>query len=309
MIAKIKELLRLNYNLYAQNVIQISPCVFLIDKRYILKKTNKKTEYIYTYLYSTNLENVILPLKTLSGNFTFNYNNELYYLMPFVENIPYPNSRKILELKNELSKLHKSTSHSAKLKINKIYKKLYLIYKTLNVKFSLIETFIREIEIKDNYDDLDLIFLNNYNFYLRLKQIMYESQKVIHKYLDEEFPVNYSLIHMYPEVTHFLSNNKKFLISFEKAKIGLPIIDIYRFYILNEDNEINVVRIVKEWLDEYNHPFYTNYFFFMTAYTYLLLIDDTSDKKCSIEKYLYVIEKIKKVLFLTEKKETSDNEY
>ena len=82
--------------------------------------------------------------------------------------------------------------------------------------------------------------------------------------------VYYSFIHNNPKKSHLLvSNGNSYLISLEKSKMGIPSLDIVKFYLENESLNIDIKELIIDYFSKYDDDFYINYFYFFVMLYYI----------------------------------------
>ncbi len=258
-----------------------------IKEGYVVKKTNRKSDKIYQYLNSQNVHNVVYPEKK------YVLNNEKYLEFPYYDEIDYPSSKKLLNLKDAIMELHDKT------KTMKVIKKrnmryFYKIYYKLDMKFSLLELYIRECENNVNHNDNDWIILSKYHIYLDCKKELYRLQKKLHNLVDKNTSAYYAVNHFKPDITHLVNNS---LISLDHAKIAIVTSDIAKIYVANEYIDIDWFNFVDSWLNNYEGEIYKVYFKFLVLYIFILNVNiDNVNEYTSLNSYVQINNKIKKFL-------------
>lgn len=270
-----------------KNIKRISLKCYLInaENKYIVKKKERNTKFIFDYLKSQGVDNVIYP------QYVIKYNNDYFEIYSFVKEYDYPESKKVLNLKDALIEIQQKTLIRKRLS-KKEYKKLYRLYQTLDIKFKILEMTVRKSEANLYKTDDDWILLSKYHIFLDAKKEMYKLQKMIHKYIDDRIEVDYSIIHNKPSLNHLINHQ---LISFEDAKLGVVVSDISKFYVLNEFVNIDWKSEIDGWLSIYESEFYKTYFKFLVLYIYMINFN-IENNKMTIDSYLLFSTKIKKVL-------------
>ncbi len=256
---------------------------------YFIKESIKKNDDLYLYLKSINVNSINYPIDYIVVD------NIRYNIFEYLEDIYHPDDKKIIELKNALIDLHFKTQ-TKKTLTSKNFKYLKRIYEKLDFRFKNLELFQRTIEVKKEKNDYDWIILSKYNIYLDAKKELYNLNKKINKTITNKISIYYAINHTNPNINHLLNNK---LVSIDKAKFGIVVSDIAKFYIENDYINIDWFNLIDEWLNKYNDNFYKVYFKFLVLYIYILnlniltLIDDYK-----INNYIRISEKIKKFLNL-----------
>lgn len=195
-----------------------------------------------------------------------------------MNDIKYSSKRRVLLQIKEYNQLHLSSIIDKKINKRNEISKLYYIFKKLEYKFNILETFIREVENKGKFSYEDLLVLSNYKFILLAKQKLSEKQLLIHNYIKEKEYIKYS----------HLSNIKN--------KIGIPTIDFSYLYCINDDVNINWIEVLKNNIVANYGEFEFNYFLFYTMYMLVLCYEFNTDNNHSIFIFNQVSNKIYKFL-------------
>ena len=166
----------------------------------------------------------------------------------------------------------------------------------LNYQYSIIEAYIKTIE-SQKYDEFSIPILKNYQYILKTKNIMINKNKSIIKAIKEEKSVFFCFLHNNPKIDHLIIvDGNKYLISIDNGVIGIPSLDIAKFYIENQDIYYDISLQIKEYFNSYNDDFYYDYFIFMVILIYLKgLIIDTK-QYISTQSFIYTTDSIKKFL-------------
>lgn len=235
---------------------------------FLIKETSLYMEEKIRYLRSQNVSNIIYPLKNNNDNYISLCNNKLYYLTPFIRDNKMIDEMKFSRLNNELNSLHTNTSYKKELSPLSSKKKFEKIFDYLQYKFNSLESFVRTIEARD-YDEYSILILKDYRYILDAKNVIGRLNKRLIDYVKQKITIDYSVIHNNPKLNHLISTSESdYLISFEKAKIGVPTLDIVKFYIETEDIRINRNEIIKEYFRN-EDSFYFDYFCFFVLFYYI----------------------------------------
>jgi hypothetical protein len=196
--------------------------------------------------------------------------------MDYVRDFDVIGEIKAVSLADELSTLHFNTYFKRQLSVKFSRSKMEELYEYLNYKFSLIEAFIRTLETRP-FDEYSITILKNYHILLDAKQVMERIHKRMISDIKEKKSVYYSFVHNNPKISHLLNyNGHRFLTSIENAKVGIPSLDMAKFYLETEDLNIDSKIIIINYLSKFEDDFYKYYFCFLVLLFYLksLLIYD-----------------------------------
>ena len=238
---QINEILK-KYNLKPHRYINNGK-VTIVDTemgRFAIKK-NLKNKKIFTYL------------KSRSFNYypkNINDEEEEYEITEYLEDIDYPNEQKMLDLINLVTLLHNKTTHYKEVDFDD-YKQIYEDIKN-NIEYltsyyndliTLIDTHIfmspSEYMLARNisriFNALNFCSYEIDNWYDLVKEKTKQRVVVLHNNLD---------------LSHFIKNENSYLLSWDKAKIGIPIFDLYILY-KHHGLDYNFEDILKHYEQSY----------------------------------------------------------
>lgn len=301
----IRSIINESNNLYGIRLKTFSPisnktykCKCESGNEYFLKTTELYTQDKLKFLYNQGIENILYPIKNKRGDFITRNKKNSFYLTTYIPDFYMVNEVKGTNLAHELANLHKNTSFSRQLTAYASRRKMDEIFAYLQYKFSALELFIRTVEAR-KFDEYSIIFLKNYHILLDCKKIMAKLQRKIIDDIKNKKTVNFSFIHNNPKLDHLLySGGMRYLISIEKAKIGIPSLDFAKFYLENEHLNINMKSIITQYFDKLGDEFYFNYFCFLVLLYYVKGIIIIDKDYVSSQSYLYATHSISKFLRL-----------
>lgn len=193
--------------------------------RFVLKKTNNdrnnnEIREIYDYLRTRSFE--YFP-KLLNSD-------DEYEMYEYIEDVPTPDEQKVIDIISMMSLLHNKTTYYKEVSIDTFKEK----YEDIKVKLDDLSKYY--------YDLIELIETRKYmspsEYHLARNITEVFSALDFCKYYLEEW---YTLIskktkerlvtvHNNLRTDHILENKSPYLISWNKAKIDIPIYDFYRLY-------------------------------------------------------------------------------
>ncbi len=271
-------------------------CKAVEGNEYFVKKTDLYTQEKYRFLYHQGVDNVLYPLENTKNEYISKNENDEYYIMPFVSDFYMLDEIKAGRMIDELIHLHKTTSFQKNLSVSHSRRKVEEILDYLNYKFSLIESFIRTLEAQD-FDEYSIPILKNYHILLDSKKIMIKYNKKIIYAIKESKSVYYCFLHNNPKLDHLLiTSGRQYLVSIENGKIGIPSLDIAKFYVENCDLNIDMKTIIKKYFSMYDDDFYFDYFCFLVFLIYIkgLIIDEKD--YITTQSFLYTTQSIEKFI-------------
>ena len=210
------------------------------DGKYIYKETKPNIK-ILDYLKTRNFH--YLP-KLISS-----YNDD-YQITPYLENYDIPQEQKILDLIVLVSLLHSKTTHYKEVDLD-TYKK---IYEDLNNNFEYLYGYYNDlitiIETKVYMSPSEYLLARNISL---IFNTLNENKNRLEKYytlIKEKTNERNVILHNNLKLDHFIKNKETYLISWDKAKIGLPIFDLYKLY-KNHALDFDFKDLLKEYETHY----------------------------------------------------------
>lgn len=235
---EINNLIR-DYNPYAYRKVGNAYIVNTKLKKIVIKKRNKND--LYNYLNSRSFRYYPQILKQ----------DDDYQISEFVNGVDMPNEQKILDMIDLVSLLHYKTTYYKAIDEDD-YKKIYEdISNNIEHLRGYYEDLITIIESKQYYSPSELALAINIS--LVFSSLEYSKAELENwlSLIEKKEKQRFVVLHNNLRLEHFIKNDKAYLISWEKAKIDLPIFDLYKLfkrYSLNYDFE----SILKKY--EKNYP-------------------------------------------------------
>ena len=196
------------------------------DKKYVLKKTNSN---IYDYLESRNFHNYP-NTKTLDN----------YEISEYIEEIDTPYEQKLNDLVEILSILHSKTSYTKD--ITNEYKTIYEdLLNNVEYLYNYYSDMMTIIESKVFMSPSEYLLARNISkVFIKLNELKVDINEW-YNLVENKKSIRQSLIHNNLEINHII--NKK-LISWDKSRKDMPILDLYKMYkknnLVNIDNLLDV---------------------------------------------------------------------
>ena len=159
-----------------------------------------------------------------------NNEDDDYEISEFVEDTEYPNEQKIMDLVSVVSLLHNKTTHFKEVDLED-YKKIYEDV-TNNIEYltSYYNDIITFIETKVYMSPSEYLIARNISkVYASLNFCKGEIDKW-YSMIQNKTKQRYVVIHNNLDLSHFIKSDKVYLTSWRKAKISLPIFDLYILY-------------------------------------------------------------------------------
>lgn len=272
------------------------------NDKYLIKKTKDKANSKYSFLKNEGVDNIVYPIVNNSDVYSSRINdnlyNEIYCVLPFVDDTYVFNETKAKGLIEELQYLHFKTSFYRKLSIGKSRKKMEEILSYLDYKFNLIESYVRTIEAQP-FDEFSIPILKKYKYILESKKVMALYNKKVINAIKEEKSVMYCFLHNNPKIDHLIINSgKKYLISIDNGVIGIPSLDIAKFYIENCDINFDIKTHILDYFTKFNDDFYFDYFVFLVLFIYVKSLIIEKKDYVSTQNFVFVSDSLKMFLNL-----------
>ena len=156
--------------------------------------------------------------------------NDLYLMMEYIDSIDMPMEQKLDDMVDLVGLLHSKTTYYQDVSssdYNDIYEDIKndieYLYSYYNDMMSIIESkvfmspaeYTLSLNISNIYKSLSFCNIKIEDWYKKVKDKNKKRLVVLHNNLD---------------LSHFIRNNKPYLISWDKAKIDIPIFDLYKLY-------------------------------------------------------------------------------
>ena len=297
----------ININDYEPITLKAYKIVSDNGKEYFLKETNAVALQKYQYLYNQGVNNVIYPILNRNESFVTRANDSNYYISDYVKQIKIRNDTRVSNLYNELLILHQQTQIRKSLDPSKSRGKFDELSSQLDYKFRLLEQLVRKIEAK-NLDTFTLPILENYHYILDAKKELVKLQKRLISSIKAHEGVNYSFVHNNPDLDHLLNiKGVNYLSSLDNGKIGINSLDMAKFYVMNEQYDIDFKQLILDKYYDENQLFYYDYFRFLVLVIYIKRMPITIDDYINANSFVDISESIKRYFknFLDYKEETS----
>lgn len=188
--------------------------------RFVIKK-NKVNNEIFSYLKSRNFDYYPSVINDIDDEFQ---------IQEYIEDTNYPKEQKIIDLVNLVSLLHNKTTHYKEVDFED-YKRLY-------------EDISNNIEyLKGYYFDIVTtiethVFMSPYEYLLarnisKINSALNFCENEVEKWyklVENKTKERQVVLHNNLDLSHFIKNDKSYLLSWGKSKIGNPIFDLYVLY-------------------------------------------------------------------------------
>lgn len=205
------------------------------DKGIVVFKKKNNLD-IYKYLDSRNFD--YYP-KIISND------NDSYMMMEYINSIDMPIEQKIDDMIDLVGILHSKTSYYQDISpddYSNIYEdiknNIEYLYSYYNDMMTIIESkvfmspaeYTLSLNVSKIYESLSFCNEKIEDWYKKVKNKTKKRLVVLHNNLD---------------LSHFIRNDKPYLISWDKSRIDIPIFDIYKFY--KNNSNVNFEELLKRY--------------------------------------------------------------
>lgn len=263
----------------------------------IVKQKNNDIYTLYQYLKSRSFD--YFPE-------LIDFNRDDVHVFEFVKGVKMSDEQKAADLTELISLLHNKTSYYKKV-TSDTYKAIYE-----NIQANI-------IDLKTYYSDLfDLYVLNDYNSpseYLFLRNY-YEINNCLifcdaklndwYNLVKDKHEERVSLIHNNLELDHFIKGDKDYLISWDKAVVDSPVLDMINFY-RKEFHNLHFDSIFKTYFNNFELKEEEKQLLFICiAIPEKVVIEGNEYEKCmkisKLYDYIFNTEEVLKPYYSEEKK-------
>jgi len=214
--------------------------VKIIDDRVIKADNNNKK--IFDYLKSRNFNNYL--------EYESRLNDESIY--PYIEDNSIDNYQKGEDMIKVIAELHNKTSYNKEISHEiylNIYNNIIGYIKHLEDYYALL---IENIEYVEFPSPSQSIFISNYTKLLELFDFIKNETNNWYEIVSSSTEERVSLNHGNLRLSHFIRNDKDYLISWDKATFDTPILDIVKFYHHDMYN-VDFKNLIKLYLNKCNY--------------------------------------------------------
>lgn len=282
---------------------------------------NKYTNYKNVTIVDTDKGKFVFKKKTLNNIYeylnarSFNYypkilsdNNDEYVITEYLEDKFMPEEQKMDDMIDLVSLLHNKTTYYKEVSEDE-YKEIYEdISNNIEYLFSYYNDIMTIIESK--------IYMSppEYELAINISKI-YESLSYSHKTLEDWYKKvkdkrkkRLVVLHNNLRLEHFIKNDTPYLISWDKAKIDMPIFDLYKLY-KNSNESFDFRELLKRY--EHNYPLSKDekeLLFILLSLPDKLEFDDNNLNMCiKISKMFNLMERVKLLVLPDNLKDTKKN--
>lgn len=285
------------YEISIDNVNPITNKTYKITdssgKNYFLKETNYNALEKYQFLADQGINNVLYPRLNEHKEYVTRNLSHAFYINDYYEDSTIYREVKAQNLFSELNSLHQQTSFVRQLNASTSRPKFEEITNRLDYKYKMLENYVRSIEAKP-LNIYSMPILANYQYYLDAKKELVRLQKRIISSIKAKDSIEYSFLHNNPQLNHLLNiRGAHYLVSLDSGKIGINSLDMAKYYIENEDLNLDFKTLIgSRYASE--HPFYYDYFRYMILLIYVSRTTIGNDEYANAQTFINTSNSIKK---------------
>lgn len=208
------------------------------------------------YIYKEKKPNIIILdyLKTRSFNYLpklISSYNDNYQITEYLKDYDIPKEQKIIDMISLVSLLHSKTTHYKEIDLDD-YEKIYDdLNNNLEYLYGYYNDLITLIDTKVYMSPSEYLLARNISLIFKSLD---ENKKRLEKYhtlIKEKTTERNVVLHGNLKLNHFIRNKQSYLINWDKAKIGIPVFDLYNLY-KNHALDFNFNNLLQEY--EKNYP-------------------------------------------------------
>lgn len=189
--------------------------------KYMIKEKTRENNAIFEYLEARNFPYYPKLISNMEDD---------YIISEYQESIDMPDEQKMMDLIDLVILLHNKTTHYSEVD-EADYKKIYEdIENNIEYLKSYYMDFITIIESKVYMSPAEYLLARNISkIFSSLNYCYHELEKWL-ELVKTKRKQRFVVLHNHLELDHFIRNRNAYLISWDKAKIDLPIFDFYKLY-------------------------------------------------------------------------------
>lgn len=206
------------YNIVPTKIVKNNN-VFIIDDKYVVKENKNKDIYHYlddrSFKYYPKIVNKV---------------DDDYLITEYIKEEDTTDRTKIEDMIDLTALLHNKTTFYKKVDVadkKEIYEDTM---KKINDIFKYYDSYMVDIESKEIYSPSEYLLAVNISIIFSSLYKAKERLDSWYENIKDKDKVRYVINHNNLDVSHFIKNDNKYLTSWDKASIGLPIYDLYNLF-------------------------------------------------------------------------------
>lgn len=238
---KINEILK-KYNIKPHRYEKNGKVIMVSDEvnKYVIKK-NQRNQEIFEYLRNRSFDYYPKIL---------NDSNDSYEISEYIYDDYIPDEQKMLDLIKLVSLLHNKTTHYKEVDFAD-YKTIYeTLSNNIEYLYSYYNDIITLIETKVYMSPSEYLLARNISKIFGSLNFSKQELEKWYKLVENKTKQRVVVLHNNLDLSHFRSNTKNYLLSWDKAKLGIPIFDLYILY-KRHGLDFNFEEILKYYESSY----------------------------------------------------------
>lgn len=238
---KINEILK-KYNIKPHRYEKNGKVIIVSDEvnKYVIKK-NQRNQEIFEYLRNRSFDYYPKIL---------NDYNDSYEISEYIYDDYIPDEQKMLDLIKLVSLLHNKTTHYKEVDFAD-YKTIYeTLSNNIEYLYSYYNDIITLIETKVYMSPSEYLLARNISKIFGSLNFSKQELEKWYKLVENKTKQRVVVLHNNLDLSHFRSNTKNYLLSWDKAKLGIPIFDLYILY-KRHGLDFNFEEILKYYESSY----------------------------------------------------------
>ena len=281
---RLKNVLR-SYDIKAKSLKKIGK-VWIVesDDKKLVYKENTNNYATYEYLEARDFHNFPRYLNDRNTN---------YNLEEYIEPHNIPREQKLNDLIHLSGMLHRKTLYNKEVDMDKIKE----IYESITREVDYLMKYYEDL---NNYIDTivfmspaEYLLVSNIDLFYYLLTFVKVEINNWYNFIKEKKTLRYSMIHNNLSLDHLVVSDREYLVSWDKAKIDMPILDLVRIY-QQEYYDLDLEYLINEYQKEIAIT-KNEYLFFLIRIAIPKRIEFTKNTylDCyNINKYLVYLSKI-----------------
>ena len=190
------------------------------DKQLVFKKQYQDKKDLYRYLEMRGFHYFPPLLGERAG----------YEIYPYIEEAPLPREQKALDLMYVISLLHNKTTFYRTVDLNQLKKFYEEQSQTIDYLFQYYQDLQTMIEGQVYMSPSEYLWIRNSSLFYQQLNKAKELLENWYQLASKQKKERYALVHHHLSLDHFIEKENGYLISWDQAKMDLPIYDFYSFY-------------------------------------------------------------------------------
>ena len=212
----------------------------IIDNKIVLKKRNNDLDKVYSYLKSRSFDYFPSIIDS----------NDEYDIYPYITDKYEPKEQKGMDLIYLLSLLHSKTTYYRENDIDH-NKKIYEdINNEVDYLYNYYSDLISLIEKEVYMSPSSYLLARNINMVFDSIYYVKNTIEKWYKIIENNKNERVSYIHNNVNLSHYIKNEKPYLISWDKAEVDSPIYDLISFY-RNHYRDLDFIDLLKVYESHY----------------------------------------------------------